>query len=188
MSLYLSVTVLLHKVSFALDPSFRCSSWFEISGVATWSILQCLFMPFFFLVLILVCFLLVPYFSHPSQHTLSLLIDSHTGVLFGNSCYSSSFGIASCLVGLSRLSFSFSQISWHGRLAFSLAFIGSVSILFAHHLNALPVYSFLASDHPTSMFITSILVYSLFLGRCSRLTSASSTDSLSHYVLTSLAS
>ena len=45
--------------------------------------------------------------------------------------------------------FEFFSNSWHAQLAVNLACIGSASIVFAHHMYALPPYPYLAIDYPT---------------------------------------
>jgi photosystem I P700 chlorophyll a apoprotein A1 len=39
--------------------------------------------------------------------------------------------------------------SWHAQLAINLAMIGSLSIIVAHHMYAMPPYPYLATDYPT---------------------------------------
>jgi hypothetical protein len=56
--------------------------------------------------------------------------------------------------------------SWHGSLSLNLAIIGSISIFFAHHINAMPqVYPGLVNDYPTlvCLFTHHIMIGSLFI-------------------------
>ena len=41
------------------------------------------------------------------------------------------------------------KLSWHAKLATNFAMVGSLSILVAHHMYALPSYLFLAIDYVT---------------------------------------
>jgi photosystem I P700 chlorophyll a apoprotein A1 len=48
--------------------------------------------------------------------------------------------------------------SWHAQLSINLAIAASLSIVFAHHIYAIPIYPYLASDYPT--------VHSSYVVRC----------------------
>jgi photosystem I P700 chlorophyll a apoprotein A1 len=41
------------------------------------------------------------------------------------------------------------QVNWHAQLSINLAVTASLSITFAHHIYAMPVYPYCASDYPT---------------------------------------
>ena len=41
--------------------------------------------------------------------------------------------------------------SWHCQLAWNLAWIGSLSIIVAHHMYAMPPYPYIATDYPTQL-------------------------------------
>ena len=43
--------------------------------------------------------------------------------------------------------------SWHAQLAINLAMMGSVSIIVAHHMYAMPPYPYIATDYPTQLSI-----------------------------------
>ena len=43
--------------------------------------------------------------------------------------------------------------SWHAQLAINLAMMGSVSIIVAHHMYAMPPYPYIATDYPTQLII-----------------------------------
>jgi photosystem I P700 chlorophyll a apoprotein A1 len=40
--------------------------------------------------------------------------------------------------------------SWHAQLAINLAMLGSLTIIVAHHMYAMPPYPYLATDYPRS--------------------------------------
>ena len=41
--------------------------------------------------------------------------------------------------------------SWHAQLAINLAMLGSLSIIVAHHMYAMPAYPYIATDYPTQL-------------------------------------
>ena len=43
--------------------------------------------------------------------------------------------------------------SWHAQLAINLAMMGSLSIIVAHHMYAMPPYPYIATDYPTQLII-----------------------------------
>ena len=73
------------------------------------------------------------------------------GVMFfvAGHLYQTSFNLGSSLTVLLRQHQQMLINSWHGQLAINLATLGSVSILFSHHLYAMPAYGFITFDHAT---------------------------------------
>mmetsp|Transcript_17597 Transcript_17597/g.44266 ORF Transcript_17597/g.44266 Transcript_17597/m.44266 type:complete len:732 (+) Transcript_17597:1363-3558(+) len=51
--------------------------------------------------------------------------------------------------------------SWHAQLAINLAMVGSVSIIVAHHMYAMPPYPYIAIDYPTQL---SIFTHHMWIG------------------------
>jgi len=51
--------------------------------------------------------------------------------------------------------------SWHAQLAINLAMMGSVSIIVAHHMYAMPPYPYIATDYPTQL---SIFTHHMWIG------------------------
>jgi photosystem I P700 chlorophyll a apoprotein A1 len=51
--------------------------------------------------------------------------------------------------------------SWHAQLAINLAMLGSVSIIVAHHMYAMPAYPYIATDYPTQL---SIFTHHMWIG------------------------
>ncbi|MGJ3253400.1 MAG: photosystem I core protein PsaA [Elainellaceae cyanobacterium] len=51
--------------------------------------------------------------------------------------------------------------SWHAQLAINLAMLGSLSIIVAHHMYAMPPYPFLATDYAT---VTSLFTHHVWIG------------------------
>jgi photosystem I P700 chlorophyll a apoprotein A1 len=51
--------------------------------------------------------------------------------------------------------------SWHAQLAINLAMLGSISIIVAHHMYAMPPYPFLATDYAT---VTSLFTHHVWIG------------------------
>jgi photosystem I P700 chlorophyll a apoprotein A1 len=51
--------------------------------------------------------------------------------------------------------------SWHAQLAINLAMIGSLSIIVAHHMYAMPPYPFIATDYPTQL---SLFTHHMWIG------------------------
>jgi photosystem I P700 chlorophyll a apoprotein A1 len=51
--------------------------------------------------------------------------------------------------------------SWHAQLAINLAMIGSLSILVAHHMYAMPPYPYIATDYPTQL---SLFTHHMWIG------------------------
>jgi photosystem I P700 chlorophyll a apoprotein A1 len=51
--------------------------------------------------------------------------------------------------------------SWHAQLAINLAMVGSLSIIVAHHMYAMPPYPYLATDYPTQL---SIFTHHMWIG------------------------
>jgi photosystem I P700 chlorophyll a apoprotein A1 len=53
--------------------------------------------------------------------------------------------------------------SWHAQLAINLALFGSLSIIVAHHMYAMPPYPYLATDYGTQL---SLFTHHVFGGFC----------------------
>lgn len=53
------------------------------------------------------------------------------------------------------------RLSWHAQLAINLAMVGSLSILVAHHMYAMPPYPFLAIDYATQL---SLFTHHMWIG------------------------
>nr|YP_010336476.1 photosystem I P700 chlorophyll a apoprotein A1 [Goniotrichopsis reniformis]UNJ14882.1 photosystem I P700 chlorophyll a apoprotein A1 [Goniotrichopsis reniformis] len=51
--------------------------------------------------------------------------------------------------------------SWHAQLAINLAMLGSLSIIVAHHMYAMPPYPYLATDYPTQL---SLFTHHVWIG------------------------
>jgi photosystem I P700 chlorophyll a apoprotein A1 len=51
--------------------------------------------------------------------------------------------------------------SWHAQLAINLAMLGSISIIVAHHMYAMPAYPYIAIDYPTQL---SIFTHHMWIG------------------------
>nr|QCI06903.1 photosystem I P700 apoprotein A1 [Halydictyon mirabile] len=51
--------------------------------------------------------------------------------------------------------------SWHAQLAINLAMIGSLSIIVAHHMYAMPPYAYIATDYPTQL---SLFTHHMWIG------------------------
>ena len=51
--------------------------------------------------------------------------------------------------------------SWHAQLSLNLAMLGSLSIIVAHHMYAMPPYPFLATDYAT---VTSLFTHHVWIG------------------------
>ena len=51
--------------------------------------------------------------------------------------------------------------SWHAQLAINLAMLGSLSILVAHHMYAMPPYPYIALDYPTQL---SLFTHHMWIG------------------------
>ncbi|WP_035987106.1 photosystem I core protein PsaA [Leptolyngbya sp. KIOST-1] len=51
--------------------------------------------------------------------------------------------------------------SWHAQLAWNLAWVGSLSIIVAHHMYAMPPYPYLATDYPTQL---SLFTHHMWIG------------------------
>ena len=57
--------------------------------------------------------------------------------------------------------FEFMTNSWHAQLAVNLAIAGSVSIIVAHHMYAMPPYPYIAVDYPTQL---SLFTHHMWIG------------------------
>ncbi|MGB3136747.1 MAG: photosystem I core protein PsaA, partial [Nodosilinea sp.] len=51
--------------------------------------------------------------------------------------------------------------SWHAQLAWNLALVGSLSIIVAHHMYAMPPYPYIAIDYPTQL---SLFTHHMWIG------------------------
>ena len=51
--------------------------------------------------------------------------------------------------------------SWHAQLSINLAMLGSVSIIIAHHMYAMPPYPYIATDYPTQL---SLFTHHMWIG------------------------
>nr|YP_009398483.1 photosystem I P700 apoprotein A1 [Lophocladia kuetzingii]ARW67669.1 photosystem I P700 apoprotein A1 [Lophocladia kuetzingii] len=51
--------------------------------------------------------------------------------------------------------------SWHAQLAINLAMLGSISIIVAHHMYAMPPYPYIATDYPTQL---SLFTHHMWIG------------------------
>jgi len=51
--------------------------------------------------------------------------------------------------------------SWHAQLSINLAMMGSLSIIVAHHMYAMPAYPYIATDYPTQL---SIFTHHMWIG------------------------
>ncbi len=51
--------------------------------------------------------------------------------------------------------------SWHAQLALNLAMLGSLTIIVAHHMYAMPPYPYLATDYPTQL---SLFTHHIWIG------------------------
>nr|QCI06296.1 photosystem I P700 apoprotein A1 [Dictyurus purpurascens] len=51
--------------------------------------------------------------------------------------------------------------SWHAQLAINLAMMGSLSIIVAHHMYAMPPYPYIATDYPTQL---SLFTHHMWIG------------------------
>ena len=51
--------------------------------------------------------------------------------------------------------------SWHAQLSINLAMMGSLSIIVAHHMYAMPPYPFIATDYPTQL---SLFTHHMWIG------------------------
>ena len=51
--------------------------------------------------------------------------------------------------------------SWHAQLAINLAMLGSLSIIVAHHMYAMPPYPYIATDYPTQL---SLFTHHMWIG------------------------
>jgi photosystem I P700 chlorophyll a apoprotein A1 len=57
--------------------------------------------------------------------------------------------------------YEFMTTSWHAQLAVNLALLGSLSIIVAHHMYAMPPYPYLAVDYPTQI---SLFTHHMWIG------------------------
>ena len=57
--------------------------------------------------------------------------------------------------------YEFMTRSWHAQLAVNLALTGSISIIVAHHMYAMPPYPYIATDYPTQL---SLFTHHMWIG------------------------
>jgi photosystem I P700 chlorophyll a apoprotein A1 len=79
-------------------------------------------------------------------HSLKEILEAHRGPFTGN-------GHA----GLYELL----TTSWHAQLAINLAMLGSLTIIIAHHMYAMPPYPYIAIDYPTQL---SLFTHHMWIG------------------------
>jgi len=79
-------------------------------------------------------------------HSLKEILESHRGPFTGN-------GHAGLYEVLTT--------SWHAQLAINLAMLGSLTIIIAHHMYAMPPYPYIAIDYPTQL---SLFTHHMWIG------------------------
>jgi len=79
-------------------------------------------------------------------HSIQDILESHKGPLTG----SGHQGLYQILIS-----------SWHAQLAINLAMMGSLSIIVAHHMYAMPPYPYIATDYPTQL---SLFTHHMWIG------------------------
>jgi len=79
-------------------------------------------------------------------HSLKEILDAHRGPFTGN-------GHAGLYEVLTT--------SWHAQLAINLAMLGSLTIIIAHHMYAMPPYPYIAIDYPTQL---SLFTHHMWIG------------------------
>ncbi|MBE9079523.1 photosystem I core protein PsaA [Romeria aff. gracilis LEGE 07310] len=82
-------------------------------------------------------------------HSIKQILDNHQGdpLLFGGKGHE---GLYEFLIN-----------SWHAQLAINLALLGSVTIIVAQHMYAMPPYPYLATDYPTQL---SLFTHHMWIG------------------------
>jgi len=79
-------------------------------------------------------------------HSMKEILESHKGPFTGNGHK----GLYEILT-----------TSWHAQLAINLAMMGSLSIIVAHHMYAMPPYPYIATDYPTQL---SLFTHHIWIG------------------------
>nr|YP_009326893.1 photosystem I P700 chlorophyll a apoprotein A1 [Codium simulans]ANJ70804.1 photosystem I P700 chlorophyll a apoprotein A1 [Codium simulans] len=79
-------------------------------------------------------------------HNISDILEAHRGPYTGNG----HIGLYTLLIN-----------SWHAQLAINLAMLGSLSIIIAHHMYAMPPYPYLATDYGTQL---SLFTHHIWIG------------------------
>ena len=79
-------------------------------------------------------------------HSMKEILEAHRGPFTGN--------------GHKGL-FEVLTTSWHAQLAINLAMVGSLSIIIAHHMYAMPPYPYIAIDYPTQL---SLFTHHMWIG------------------------
>ncbi len=82
-------------------------------------------------------------------HSMKEILDNHQGdpLLFGGRGHQGLFEDLTT--------------SWHAQLAVNLAILGSITIIVAHHMYAMPPYPYLATDYPTQL---SLFTHHMWIG------------------------
>lgn len=79
-------------------------------------------------------------------HDIKVMLEAHKGPLTGNG---------------HRGLYEIFTNSWHAQLSLNLALLGSLSIIVAHHMYAMPPYAYLAIDYPTQL---SLFTHHMWIG------------------------
>ena len=79
-------------------------------------------------------------------HNMKEILESHKGPLTGEGHK----GLYEILI-----------TSWHAQLSINLAMLGSISIIVAHHMYAMPPYPYIATDYPTQL---SLFTHHMWIG------------------------
>nr|YP_009541035.1 photosystem I P700 apoprotein A1 [Lepocinclis playfairiana]AYQ93534.1 photosystem I P700 apoprotein A1 [Lepocinclis playfairiana] len=79
-------------------------------------------------------------------HDIKVMLEAHKGPLTGNG---------------HRGLYEIFTNSWHAQLSLNLALMGSLSIIVAHHMYAMPPYAYLAVDYPTQL---SLFTHHMWIG------------------------
>ena len=79
-------------------------------------------------------------------HDIKVMLEAHKGPLTGNG---------------HRGLYEIFTNSWHAQLSLNLALMGSLSIIVAHHMYAMPPYAYLSIDYPTQL---SLFTHHMWIG------------------------
>ena len=79
-------------------------------------------------------------------HDMKVMLEAHKGPLTGNG---------------HRGLYEIFTTSWHAQLSLNLALFGSLSIIVAHHMYAMPPYAYLSIDYPTQL---SLFTHHMWIG------------------------
>ncbi|MGA1409929.1 MAG: photosystem I core protein PsaA [Prochlorotrichaceae cyanobacterium] len=82
-------------------------------------------------------------------HSMKEILEGHKGdpILFGGKGHDGLYEVLTT--------------SWHANLAINLAVLGSLTILVAHHMYAMPPYPYIATDYPTQL---SLFTHHMWIG------------------------